>query len=129
MLLRLAATRMLVSMTTRMISPMLLLQLAEYKSRTHRRLVRMGMLCVVAGLAGAAEPPTGSDSWLVLGVGCTPSKDSLKELPVLFSFNDQDQLSKESEEALLYRDMQSDAVQQLVRRLQAVPKHVAPAGA
>src|SRR5688572_26209640 len=27
-----------------------------------------------------------------------------------YSFNDQEQLSKESEEALLYRDMQSDAV-------------------
>lgn len=39
-----------------------------------------------------------------------------------YSFNDQDQLSKESEEALLYRDMQSDAVQQLVRRLQAAAK-------
>ena len=39
-----------------------------------------------------------------------------------FSFNDQDQLSKESEEALLYRDMQNDAVQQIVRRLQAVPR-------
>jgi LPS-assembly lipoprotein len=37
-----------------------------------------------------------------------------------FSFNDQDTLSKEAEEALLFRDMQSDAVQQLVRRLQAV---------
>jgi LPS-assembly lipoprotein len=36
-----------------------------------------------------------------------------------YSFNDQDQISKESEEALLYRDMQTDAVQQLVRRLQA----------
>lgn len=35
-----------------------------------------------------------------------------------FSFNDQDTLSKESEEALLFRDMQGDAVQQLVRRLQ-----------
>jgi LPS-assembly lipoprotein len=35
-----------------------------------------------------------------------------------FSFNDQDALSKESEEALLFRDMQNDAVQQLVRRLQ-----------
>jgi len=35
-----------------------------------------------------------------------------------FSFNDQDTLSKESEEALLFRDMQNDAVQQLVRRLQ-----------
>ena len=39
-----------------------------------------------------------------------------------YSFNDQEQLSKESEEALLYRDMQNDAVQQLVRRLQAVAK-------
>lgn len=39
-----------------------------------------------------------------------------------YSFNDQEQLSKESEEALLYRDMQADAVQQLVRRLQAAAK-------
>jgi LPS-assembly lipoprotein len=39
-----------------------------------------------------------------------------------FSFNDQDQLPKESEEALLYRDMQTDAVLQLVRRLQAAAK-------
>jgi LPS-assembly lipoprotein len=38
------------------------------------------------------------------------------------SFNDQEQLSKEGEEALLYRDMQTDAVQQLVRRLQAAAK-------
>ena len=37
-----------------------------------------------------------------------------------FSFNDAEALAKQSEEALLYRDMQSDAVQQLVRRLQAV---------
>ena len=36
-----------------------------------------------------------------------------------YSFNDQEQLSKESEEALLYRDMRTDAVYQLVRRLQA----------
>ena len=36
-----------------------------------------------------------------------------------FSFNDQEALSKESEEALLFRDMQTDAVQQLLRRLQA----------
>ena len=35
------------------------------------------------------------------------------------SFNDSDVLAKESEEALLYRDMQQDAVQQLLRRLQA----------
>jgi len=39
-----------------------------------------------------------------------------------FSYNDEEQLSKESEEALLYRDMQTDAVQQLVRRLQAAAK-------
>ena len=31
------------------------------------------------------------------------------------SFNDQDPLAKESEEALLYRDMQTDMVQQIVR--------------
>ncbi|MCE3000356.1 MAG: LPS assembly lipoprotein LptE [Betaproteobacteria bacterium] len=36
-----------------------------------------------------------------------------------FSFNDNETLSKESEEALLFRDMQADAVQQLLRRLQA----------
>jgi LPS-assembly lipoprotein len=42
-----------------------------------------------------------------------------------FSFNDQEALSKESEEALLYRDMQTDAVQQLLRRLQVVK--IAPA--
>lgn len=40
-----------------------------------------------------------------------------------YSFNDQEQLSKESEEALLYRDMQADAVNQLVRRLQAAAKN------
>lgn len=36
------------------------------------------------------------------------------------SFNDNEALAKESEEALLYRDMQTDAVQQLLRRLQAI---------
>jgi LPS-assembly lipoprotein len=36
-----------------------------------------------------------------------------------YSFNDEQALSKESEEALLYRDMLNDAVLQLVRRLQA----------
>ncbi|MCC6535369.1 MAG: hypothetical protein IT531_22705 [Burkholderiales bacterium] len=35
------------------------------------------------------------------------------------SFNDTEALAKESEEALLYRDMQSDAIHQLLRRLQA----------
>ncbi len=39
-----------------------------------------------------------------------------------FSFNEQEQLSKEAEEALLYRDMQTDAVHQLVRRLQVAAK-------
>jgi len=36
------------------------------------------------------------------------------------SYRDEDALSKESEEALLYRDMQSDAVSQLMRQLQAM---------
>jgi LPS-assembly lipoprotein len=36
-----------------------------------------------------------------------------------FSFNDEQALAKEAEENLLYRDMRNDAVQQLVRRLQA----------
>jgi LPS-assembly lipoprotein len=35
------------------------------------------------------------------------------------SYSDADTLSKESEEALLYRDMQSDAVNQLLRHLQS----------
>lgn len=39
-----------------------------------------------------------------------------------FSFNDQETLSKEGEEALLFRDMQNDAVQQLLRRLQVMRK-------
>jgi LPS-assembly lipoprotein len=37
-----------------------------------------------------------------------------------FVFNDAQVLAKETEEAQLYRDMQSDAVQQLVRRLAAL---------
>lgn len=36
------------------------------------------------------------------------------------SFNESSVLAKESEEALLYRDMQADVVQQLLRRLAAV---------
>lgn len=36
-----------------------------------------------------------------------------------YSFSDEQALSKEAEEALLYRDMRNDAVQQMVRRLQA----------
>jgi LPS-assembly lipoprotein len=41
------------------------------------------------------------------------------------SFNESAVLSKEAEEALLYRDMQSDIVQQLLRRLAAV-KNIGP---
>lgn len=36
------------------------------------------------------------------------------------SFNESQVMAKESEEALLYRDMQSDLVQQMLRRLQAL---------
>lgn len=36
------------------------------------------------------------------------------------SFNESAVMAKENEEALLYRDMQSDLVQQLLRRLQAI---------
>lgn len=36
------------------------------------------------------------------------------------SFNESEVLAKESEEALLYRDMQTDLVQQILRRLAAV---------
>ena len=41
------------------------------------------------------------------------------------SFNDSLILAKESEEALLYRDMQSDLVQQLLRRMAAIRPAVA----
>jgi LPS-assembly lipoprotein len=39
-----------------------------------------------------------------------------------FSFDDQNQIPGENEALLLYRDMQIDAVQQLLRRLQAAAK-------
>jgi LPS-assembly lipoprotein len=38
------------------------------------------------------------------------------------SFNDTEVLAKESEESLLFRDMQSDMVQQIMRRLSAAQK-------
>lgn len=41
------------------------------------------------------------------------------------SYNDNDTLSKESEEALLFRDMQSDAVAQLLRQLQTPQQNAA----
>jgi LPS-assembly lipoprotein len=43
------------------------------------------------------------------------------------SYSDTDVLGKEQEEALLYRDMQRDAVQQVVRRLQVARLDVVPA--
>jgi LPS-assembly lipoprotein len=42
------------------------------------------------------------------------------------SFNDADVLAKESEEQLLYRDMQSDMVQQILRRLAAAKPAAEP---
>ena len=41
------------------------------------------------------------------------------------SYNDNDTLSKESEEALLFRDMQTDAVAQLLRQLQTRQQNAA----
>ena len=50
-----------------------------------------------------------------------PGKDLAPESEILLtrdiSFNESAVLAKEAEEALLYRDMQTDAVQQLLRRL------------
>jgi LPS-assembly lipoprotein len=43
------------------------------------------------------------------------------------TYSDQNTLAKESEENMLYRDMQNDAIQQLVRRLQILrPTTIAP---
>ena len=38
-----------------------------------------------------------------------------------FGFNDNQVLAKEAEEALIYRDMQTDMVQQILRRVEAAP--------
>jgi len=48
-----------------------------------------------------------------------PSTELLQTRDV--SFNESAVLAKEAEEGLLYRDMQTDLVQQLLRRLAAVP--------
>ena len=42
------------------------------------------------------------------------------------SFNESSALAKEAEEALLYRDMQNDIVQQMLRRLAAIKLPTAP---
>lgn len=51
--------------------------------------------------------------------GVNLMNDQMVELTREITFNDSQTLAKESEEALLYRDMQNDAVQQIVRRLSA----------
>ncbi len=43
------------------------------------------------------------------------------------SYSDTEALGKEAEEALLYRDMQNDAVQQLLRRIQLTKLNSSPA--
>ncbi len=48
-----------------------------------------------------------------------PTEISLKRS---IAFNETQVLAKESEEALLYRDMQSDLVQQILRRLSAIKR-------
>ena len=52
------------------------------------------------------------------GQELTPETEILQQRDI--SFNESAVLAKEAEEALLYRDMQSDIVQQLMRRLAAV---------
>jgi LPS-assembly lipoprotein len=47
-----------------------------------------------------------------------PSTELLQQRDI--SFNEAAVLAKEAEEALLYRDMQTDIVQQLMRRLAAI---------
>ena len=51
------------------------------------------------------------------GIERIPDTEMVQQRDI--TFNDSDVLAKETEEALLYRDMQTDAVQQLMRRLQA----------
>ena len=57
------------------------------------------------------------------GLELIPADEILLKRDLLYS--DSDVLGKELEEALLYRDMQTDAVQQVVRRLQVA--HLNPA--
>ncbi len=52
------------------------------------------------------------------GVDLIPETELLQQRDI--SYNESQALAKESEEALLYRDMQSDLVQQLMRRLAVV---------
>ncbi|MEO8120675.1 MAG: LPS assembly lipoprotein LptE [Rhodoferax sp.] len=52
------------------------------------------------------------------GLELTPDAEIVQQRDI--SFNESAVLAKEAEEALLYRDMQSDIVQQLMRRLATV---------
>ena len=58
------------------------------------------------------------------GKGAEYVAPSIIELTRDISFNDSDVLAKESEEAFLWRDMQTDMVQQIMRRLAAAQKPV-----
>ncbi len=56
------------------------------------------------------------------GKGADYVAQSTVELTRDVSFNDAEVLAKEAEEQLLFRDMQSDMVQQIMRRLGAAQK-------
>ncbi|MGE5638840.1 MAG: LPS assembly lipoprotein LptE [Clostridia bacterium] len=58
------------------------------------------------------------------GKGAEYVPQSTIQLTRDITFNDSDVLAKENEEGLLYRDMQLDMVQQLMRRLAAASKPV-----
>ncbi len=58
------------------------------------------------------------------GKGADFVPQSAIELTRDISFNDSEVLAKESEEQLLWRDMQTDMVQQIMRRLSAAQKPV-----
>lgn len=58
------------------------------------------------------------------GKDLTPETEILQQRDI--SFNESAVLAKEAEEALLYRDMQSDIVQQLLRRLASVGHAASP---
>jgi LPS-assembly lipoprotein len=58
------------------------------------------------------------------GKELVPDTEILQQRDI--SFNESAVLAKEAEEALLYRDMQTDIVQQLMRRLAAVGHAASP---
>ena len=58
------------------------------------------------------------------GVELTPDSEIVQQRDI--SFNESAVLAKEAEEGLLYRDMQSDIVQQLMRRLATVGHAASP---